>query len=285
MQRNNMKKLLAIFVVFFGINFNIPTPVSASVGGESIKPTDYIKIIEDLDERSYMISNNCKMKRYLSGKRSYDKLLGAGNDKYSYDINNNSERNCQAGIQIYMLTKSSAANLVKNKPTCWIGNDKGENSWCAGSQNADGKNRQCKGTCDVPECSGGKWTPNTMGTKKAVFVNENDKIIWGKNGKKPLSLVSFNVQGDFDLKCIGYICEEGETRTYGCPDGSCTDPCPDNITVDPDNTPDNDDDNNGGDDNGADNSSSADTPKLNPPHSAKPYMNKLKTKYKISTNQ
>ena len=281
-----MKKLLVIFIVFFGINFSVTPPVSASIGGTVIKASDYNKIIDiaDLDERGYMKANKCEMKKYSSSGKSYDKLCGDGTDKYSYDINKNNEKNCQAGIQIYMLTKSSAGNLVKRKPTCWIGNDEGENSWCAGTQNADGKNRQCNGTCDVPECTGGNWTPNTRGQKTAVFVDKNDKIILSTNGAKPLSLVSFDVQDEFNLKCIGYICEEGDTKTYGCPDGTCDAPCPTSESEDNSADDNNDGSNNRDDDNSdtSNDSSAPATPKLTPPHSAKPYMNKLKAKYKIS---
>ncbi len=52
------------------------------------------------------------------------------------------------------------------------------------------------------------------------------------------TIVGTNPTDDYDLDCIAYICDNGDNKfSYGCQDGSCTDGCPNDITVDPDQNP------------------------------------------------
>lgn len=136
----------------------------------------------------------------------------------------------------------------------------------------------------IKDCPDKKWERTNNKTDEVMIIDGKAQI--DDNGH-PLSYwIKYYATPTFPNICVGYYCKNSNGKYQEpCADGTCSTNCLNHDNTDPENNNGNNGNNSnsgGGDDNGADNPSSADTPKLNPPHSAKPYMNKLKTKYKIS---
>ena len=243
----------------------------------------------ELDDNGYAYNGSCKVTDKCSQKDD-GCLFIDDSSCYIADMDGR-EKYCQNQLVCILEKAENKVTQFSKTSACW---------WADTTKTGDIFIYYTDLDLVIKECTNRmlKYNPKNSNGKTKVFIKDNEtKIITDKNGKIAKSLVSnFSypniIHSSTPAKnayktiaqnvCYGYVCTDnnGDYKPM-CPDGSCTDGC-DN-TVDP-TQPDNIG-NDGGNGNGTGNSSSANTSKLNPPHSAKPYMNKLKTKYKISTNQ
>ena len=242
----------------------------------------------ELDDNGYAYNGSCKVTNKCSQKDNGCLFINESSC-YIADMDGR-EKYCQNQLVCILEKAENKATQFSKTSACW---------WADTTNNGDIFIYYTDLDLVIKECTNRmlKYDPKNTNGKTKVFVKDNEtKIITDINGKIAKSLVSnfsypsFLFGSSTPAKnayktiaqnvCYGYVCTDNNGNYKPmCPDGSCTDPCP---TSDPENNNGNNGNSGGGDDNGADDSSSADTPKLNPPHSAKPYMNKLKTKYKIS---
>ena len=279
-----MKKLLVIFVVFFGIAPDVHATISydnvviINIGNESDKYT--IKLPENSSSamhtsilkgihHSYLDKSGSCAPIFIGGKRTEDEMVTIGDSQMGYEADRNYCSNnvsiCIAGKSQYKSNSSISKEPSNYYRQCYTSHAPmvGEDYWNIGKKFS---------VCD---------STTFDATKTPVFVDRSDKIlvvnttiITVHEGQQETSqtvqlpmhtLVNTGLIDE--IKCIAYMCTDELGQLKDC-----------STDYDPNNG------NDSGNGNGAGNSSSANTSKLNPPHSAKPYMNKLKTKYKISTN-
>lgn len=277
-----MKKLLVIFIVFFGVVHDVCATISYNyvliINFDESDPNKYtIKLPEDSRSalhtsilkgihHSYLDKSGSCAPIMISGKPTEDEIITVGDSQMGYEADNN-----------YCWNKSFICIAGKSQ----------HNS----NSHSSNYYRQCY-TSHVPIIGEDYWTIDKKfpvcdstpfdAKKTPVFVNQDDrilvtntKIITVHEGQQETSqevqlpmhtLVDTKLTDT--IKCIAYMCTDELGQLKDCSTSSA-----DNDDNDSENSSDND---------ATDESSSPATPKLTPPHSAKPYMNKLKAKYKIS---
>ena len=231
-----MKKLLAIFIVFFGL-----MPVS----GHTLEPS-YDSDLE-LDDNGYAYKDSCKVTNECSTKDDGCLFVNDGSSCYIADMDGR-EKHCQKQLVCILEKAENKVTKFSKTSACW---------WAeTSSMQKDVFLYYIGQNLDIKECKDNvlKYNPNNSAGKTKAFIKDNGtKIITDKNGRIAKSLVSnYTITGSIFTSglakeayktiaqnvCYGYVCTDSNGKYKPmCPDGSCTDGCPNDITVDPDQNP------------------------------------------------
>lgn len=218
-----MKKILFVFLI---TQFGFISHVWAIAGAE-IPASKFVDLTTPEFDNSdiYMQDGKCKYKDLPGNDRRSNEYLYLSNTNSGNGYEADNSR-CGNNIQVCVSGYSTVSTKTSHNQ-CWVADVPrwGGDSW--------------KPKLSISECISTPLSPWTgqSSEKTPVFVNKRQKIM--KHGNNIIkTIVGTNPTNDYDLDCIAYICDNGDNKfSYGCQDGSCTDGCPNDTTVDPDPNP------------------------------------------------
>jgi len=222
-----MKKVISCFLL---AQFGFLSHAWAIAGAE-IPASKFVDLatkatFSDDGGYAFMKDNKCAYENLPGNDRRSNEYLYLSNTNSGKGYEADNSR-CGNNIQVCVSGYSTVSTKTSHNQ-CWTADVPriGGDSW--------------KPKISIPECtptSSSPWTGQSS-EKTPVFVNKRQKIMM-QSTNIIKTIVGTNPTNDYDLDCIAYICDNGDNKfSYGCQDGSCTDGCPNDTTVDPTPNPD-----------------------------------------------
>lgn len=214
-----MKILLPILYMFVGV-----APCAFAASGELVK---FSKTSSISSNGSLMSAGNCRPRNY-SG--TGDEYLYVGNTSGSgtgYEADNG---DCAQPTQV-CIAGPSVSDADTGYNSCWQSTDTGMTF--LGEFGTDNEWHKTETIPDCPVDNKSKWTKNSSDPRKVpVFVTIDNTVLTTASPIYVLkTIVGTNVKQTMHIQCIAYVCKNSDnTFSYGCPDGSCADPCPNSDT-------------------------------------------------------
>lgn len=216
-----MKKICIFLYMFLGF---IPYAFARSGDLVQLSKTSSIS-----SSGNFMTAGNCRPRTY-SG--TGDEYLYVGNTPGSgtgYEADNG---DCAQPTQICVVG-SSVSDDDTGFNSCWQSKETGMTF--LGEFGTDDEWQKTEVIPDCPTGDKNKWTKNSSDPRKVpVFVTTDNTVLTTASPIYLLkTIVGTNVKQTMHIQCIAYVCKNSDdTISYGCPDGSCADPCPNSATSD-----------------------------------------------------